>query len=202
MLGKIEGRRRRGWQSMRCWMASLTQWIWVWVNSGSGEGQGGQACCGSWGCKESDMTEWLNWTESFSTALHLVFPSDWQEGKRPSLNLLPWRVLMTFCPSLIRRFGSKLMKPFHPIWSLQPLSIKSLLLPWETWWYFQIVYHTLEKEMTTHSSILAWRIPWTEEPDGLQSLGCKEWDTTEWLSTQARGRWCHFSDLSWNSFQR
>ena len=29
----------------------------------------------------------------------------------------------------------------------------------------------LEKEMETHSSILAWRIPWTEEPSGLQSMG-------------------------------
>ena len=29
----------------------------------------------------------------------------------------------------------------------------------------------LEEEMTTHSSILAWRIPWTEEPGGLQSMG-------------------------------
>ena len=29
----------------------------------------------------------------------------------------------------------------------------------------------LEKEMTAHSNILAWRIPWTEEPDGLQSIG-------------------------------
>ena len=29
----------------------------------------------------------------------------------------------------------------------------------------------LEKEIATHSSILAWRIPWTEEPDGLQSVG-------------------------------
>ena len=29
----------------------------------------------------------------------------------------------------------------------------------------------LEKRMVTHSSILAWRIPWTEEPDGLQSTG-------------------------------
>ena len=29
----------------------------------------------------------------------------------------------------------------------------------------------LEKEMATYSSILAWRIPWTEEPDGLQSMG-------------------------------
>ena len=29
----------------------------------------------------------------------------------------------------------------------------------------------LEREMATHSSLLAWRIPWTEEPDGLQSIG-------------------------------
>ena len=29
----------------------------------------------------------------------------------------------------------------------------------------------LKKDMATHSSILAWRIPWTEEPDGLQSVG-------------------------------
>ena len=29
----------------------------------------------------------------------------------------------------------------------------------------------LEKEMATHSSILVWEIPWTEEPDGLQSMG-------------------------------
>ena len=30
---------------------------------------------------------------------------------------------------------------------------------------------TLEREMSTHSSILAWEIPWTEEPGGLQSMG-------------------------------
>ena len=36
----------------------------------------------------------------------------------------------------------------------------------------------LEKEMATHSSILAWRIPWTEEPGGLQSMGSQESDTT------------------------
>ena len=37
----------------------------------------------------------------------------------------------------------------------------------------------LEKGMATHSSILAWRIPRTEEPGGLQSVGSKESDTTE-----------------------
>ena len=37
----------------------------------------------------------------------------------------------------------------------------------------------LEKEMATHSSTLAWRIPWTEEPGGLQSMVLQESDTTE-----------------------
>ena len=37
----------------------------------------------------------------------------------------------------------------------------------------------LEKGMATYSSVLAWRIPWTEEPGGLQSMGHKEWGTTK-----------------------
>ena len=36
----------------------------------------------------------------------------------------------------------------------------------------------MEKEMATHSSILAWRIPWTEEPGGLQSMKLQELDMT------------------------
>ena len=38
----------------------------------------------------------------------------------------------------------------------------------------------LEEEMATHSSILAWKIPQGEETGGLQSVRCKEWDTTEY----------------------
>ena len=41
--------------------------------------------------------------------------------------------------------------------------------------------YPLETGMATHASILAWRIPWTEEPGGLQSWGHKESDTTEQL---------------------
>ena len=37
----------------------------------------------------------------------------------------------------------------------------------------------LEKKMATHSNILAWEIPWTEEPGGLQTMGSQESDTTE-----------------------
>ena len=38
---------------------------------------------------------------------------------------------------------------------------------------------TLEEEVAAHSNILAWRIPWTEEPGELQSVGCKELNTME-----------------------
>ena len=46
---------------------------------------------------------------------------------------------------------------------------------------FTLTFHSdaLEKEMATHSSVLAWRIPGTEEPGRLPSLGCTESDTTE-----------------------
>ena len=44
---------------------------------------------------------------------------------------------------------------------------------------------SLLNEMTTRSSILAWKIPWTEEPDGLPSWGCKESNATERLNTSS-----------------
>ena len=45
-----------------------------------------------------------------------------------------------------------------------------------------------EKEMTTHSCILVWEIPWTEEPGGLQSMGLqKELDTTERPNSSDKG---------------
>ena len=39
--------------------------------------------------------------------------------------------------------------------------------------------YPLEKRMATHSSVLAQRTPWTEEPGGLQPMGCKQLDMTE-----------------------
>ena len=49
-----------GWD---VWMASQTQWTWVWVDSGSWWWTGMPGYCSSRGLKESDMTEWMNWTE-------------------------------------------------------------------------------------------------------------------------------------------
>ena len=64
MLGKIEGKRRRGWQRMR--------WLDGWHHRlnghefeqtpGVGDAQGSLECCSPWGCKESDTTERLNWS--------------------------------------------------------------------------------------------------------------------------------------------
>ena len=59
--------------------------------------------------------------------------------------------------------------------------LKPLPAMWETWVRSLGQEEPLEKEMATHSSILAWRTPWTEELGGLQSMGRKESDTTERL---------------------
>ena len=48
----------------------------------------------------------------------------------------------------------------------------------ETWVQSMDQEDPLEKEMATHSSILAWEIPWIEEPEGLQSMGSQELDMT------------------------
>ena len=55
--------------------------------------------------------------------------------------------------------------------SLVTQVVKNLPAMQETWVRSLGWEDPLEKEMTTHSSILAWRIPWTEEPGGLQSMG-------------------------------
>ena len=64
LLGKIEGQRRRD---------EMVEWH-HWLKGcefeqglGDGDGQGGLACCSPWGCKESDMTERLNWTSQQQT---------------------------------------------------------------------------------------------------------------------------------------
>ena len=59
MLGKVEGRRKRGWQRMRWLDLILTHGHEFEQIPGDSEGQGSLACYSAWGCKESDMTEWL-----------------------------------------------------------------------------------------------------------------------------------------------
>ena len=51
--------------------------------------------------------------------------------------------------------------------------VKSLPEMWETWVQSLGQEDTLEQGMATHSSILAWKIPWMEEPGRLQSMGLR-----------------------------
>ena len=68
------------------------------------------------------------------------------------------------------------------IWaSLGTQTVKNLPAMQETWVQSLGWEDPLEKGMVTHSSILAWEIPWTEEPGRLQSMGSQK-DTTERLT--------------------
>ena len=67
-------------------------------------------------------------------------------------------------------------------YSLVGQRLKHLPAMWETWVQSLSWEDPLGKEMATHSSILAWRIPWMEEPGGLQSTGLQrvghDWATS------------------------
>ena len=74
--------------------------------------------------------------------------------------------------------------------SLVAQLVKNLPAMWETWVQSLGQEDPLAKGMATHSSILAWRIPWTEEPGVAKSRGCKELGTTsEQLSTHTQSGW-------------
>ena len=60
--------------------------------------------------------------------------------------------------------------------------VKSLPAMWETRVPSLSQEDPLEKEMATHSSILAWKTPWMEEPDGLQFMDHRQSDMTELLN--------------------
>ena len=102
----------------------------------------------------------------------------WEEVSRPrfpesmSLNLAlgPLPLVLYFC---------------HLPGSLAPLvaqMVKNLPAIQETWGRPLGREDLQEKEMATNSSIFAWRIPWTEEPGRLSSMGRKESDMTEQLT--------------------
>ena len=91
ILGEIEGRRRRGWQDE---MVGWHHWLYGhgfgWT-PGVGDGQGGLVCCGSWGCKESDTTEWLNRILTYMESRKMVLKNLFTEQQwRNRVDLWTW----------------------------------------------------------------------------------------------------------------
>jgi len=113
------------------------------------------------GCKEPDSTQRL------TISLTLVFPGS-SAGKGSACNvgdpsLIPWSG---------RSPGEELGYPLQYSWT-SPVAqvVKNPPAMRETWVQSLGWEDPLEEGMTTHSSILAWRIQWSEEPGGLQSIG-------------------------------
>ena len=127
MLGGIGGRRRRGWQRMR-WLDGITDLMDMSLGKlGVGDGQGGLACCDSRGLKESDTTEWLNWTEEEEEMSELLSlpcedtPQNWHLQAR--------RTVLTRSP-IYQHLDLRLQPPYlcETVCSLSP-AVYGILLP-------------------------------------------------------------------------
>ena len=74
-------------------------------------------------------------------------------------------------------FHFNVLELTHPLLSHVTQLVKHMPAMWETWVQFLGQEDPLEKEMATHSNILAWSKPWTEEPGRLQFTGSQELHT-------------------------
>ena len=150
--------------------------------------------------EQQDSSRGGGWEDVFRAA---GAPGNSPEGphSRPSgcffLSFFNWRIIalqnfVVFCQTwtwISQRHTYGL--PFTVRASLVAQTVKRLPAMRETWVRFLGREDPLEKEMAIHSSTLAWKIPWTEEPDRLQSMGSQrvghDWATSLWLYSKHPG---------------
>ena len=112
----------------------------------------------------------LSVTPEFLNDCLSVKPNFWLKNEtfHPTLHVQGEEGLETVKPTMANALMAQKLKHLPPMWETRVRS-----LGWED---------PLEKEMVTHSSILAWRIPWTEKPGRLQSTGSQrvghDWATS------------------------
>ena len=175
ILGKTEGKRRRGEteDEMVGWHHQLNGHEFEQA-LGVGDGQGSLVCCGSWGCKESDRTEWLNWRR--------LLRVHWTE----------------------RRSNQSILKEINPEYSLEGLMLKLISNILATWcqeltrWKRPWCWERLKAggEGTTKDEMVRWH-HWLNGHEFEQTLGdnkvqgrlacCSSWvaKSRTWLSNWA-----------------
>ena len=105
-------------------------------------------------------------------------------------------------PGLGRSCEEGIGYPLQYSWaSLVAQMVKNLPAVWETWIQSLGLEDPLEKEMATHSSTLAWKIPWAEEPGRLQFMGLQrvghDWATLLYFTVLEKETATHTSNLAW-----
>ena len=85
-------------------------------------------------------------------------------------SIVPWRIPWTGEPRQLEGKGGQLIKVPSSVASQVAQMVRNLPVIGKTWVQSLGREDPLEKGMTTHSSILGWRIQWTEEPSGLLSM--------------------------------
>ena len=112
-------------------------------------------------------------------------------------SVLAWRIPGTGEPGGLPSMGSQRVRHDWSdfaaaacmAWSFPRAQIVKNLPAVQEMWVPSLVWRDpLEKEMATHPSILAWRIPWTEEPGGYSPWGCRESDTW-WVKNNMCSMW-------------
>ena len=153
--------------------------------------------CNPWGCKESDTTEWLH----FHFSLSCIGEGNGNPLQRSCLENPRdrgtwWAAVYGVAQSRTRL--NRLSSSSSSTWNCTAESTCNVghselwvrSLDWED---------ALEKGMATPSSILAWRILWTEEPDRLQSIGSQKvgHDWCNWAFTHRE-----LYSISWNNMKK
>ena len=122
---------------------------------GESQGRGSLVGCRLWGRTESDTTEATAAAAAAANWVKSIQEKGSRRGQDSCLSL-------TFCSlvSITKGLASLVAQSVKNWPAVQETRVRSL--GWED---------PLEKEMATHSSIFAWKISWTEEPGGLQTMG-------------------------------